>query len=104
MAKDDSHQGFMDGLVTFESGMDSGILPFLLARNQLAFATNCTVRGGFVTHRPVYQKIDLDFGSLPESKVRLKMGSGRMACTTSLILVQRLCARRSAAGSFSSRP
>ena len=63
MAKDDSHQEFIDGLVTFENGMDSGVLPFLLPRNKLSFGTNCAVRGGFVTHRPVFQKIALNYPS-----------------------------------------
>ena len=60
---DKYNQEFVDGIVTLENGMDSGVLPFLLPRNKLSFATNCTVRGGFITHRPVLQQIAVTFPS-----------------------------------------
>jgi hypothetical protein len=43
-----------DTVGTFELGMNSGVEPLLLPRNQLSFATNATVRQGFVTDRPPY--------------------------------------------------
>lgn len=42
-------------------GMNSGLDPFLVPRNQLAFAVNATVRGNFVTNRPPYYKQTLNF-------------------------------------------
>ncbi|MGV1047660.1 MAG: hypothetical protein ACOYD4_03925 [Solirubrobacterales bacterium] len=48
-------------LSAFLGGVNSGLQPILLTSEQLAFATNCTVRGGFVTHRPPYRKITLGF-------------------------------------------
>jgi hypothetical protein len=54
---------FIDGISSFEMGMNSGIAPILLKKNQLSFANNCTVRGAFVTHRPAYRKIPLTFSS-----------------------------------------
>lgn len=42
--------------------MNSGVVPQLLPRNQTAFSTNCTHRGGFLTHRPPVRKMTLDFG------------------------------------------
>lgn len=48
---------FEDGFTTFAAGIDSGIAPNLLPPNKLAYATNCTVRGGFVKPRPGYRKI-----------------------------------------------
>lgn len=44
-----------DALDSFELGMNSGADAFILPRTQLAFATNCTVRGNFVTNRPRFQ-------------------------------------------------
>lgn len=41
--------------------MNSGVVPLLLEKNQLAFATNCTVRGTFVTHRSPFRQIALSF-------------------------------------------
>lgn len=43
-----------DRVTTFELGMNSGIEPLLLPKNQLSFASNATVRQGFVTDRPPY--------------------------------------------------
>lgn len=51
-----------DSLAAFEAGMNSGNAPLLLPKNQLFFATNSTVRGSYVTHRPPFTKHTLDFG------------------------------------------
>lgn len=57
-----SEQGtWMDALASFEAGMDSNKPPVALPKNQLAYATNATLRGTFVTHRPPYQSITLGF-------------------------------------------
>lgn len=55
----------VDGIGPFDGGVNSGILPQLLSANQLAFATNATVRGGFVTNRPGFKKQVLSFGGDP---------------------------------------
>ncbi len=46
---------FQDGFGDFTAGINSGIKPILLPKNQLSYATNATVRGRCVTHRPPYQ-------------------------------------------------
>lgn len=51
-----------DSLASFEAGMNSGNAPLLLAANQLAFASNITVRGSYATHRPPVSKQTLNFG------------------------------------------
>lgn len=50
-----------EALTAFFGGVNSGLNPLLLQKDQLAFATNTTVRGGFITHRPPYRKLTLDF-------------------------------------------
>lgn len=50
-----------DAITAFFGGVNSGLNPLLLERDQLAFATNATARGGFLTHRPPYRKMQLDF-------------------------------------------
>lgn len=50
-----------DGYVSFLGGVDSGKAPNLLAENQLAFAVNCTMRGGHVCTRPGFKSIALFF-------------------------------------------
>lgn len=50
---------FTDGFDSFPAGINSGIAPNLLAKTQLSYATNCTVRGGFVKPRDGYRKINL---------------------------------------------
>ncbi len=51
----------MDVCTSFEQGVNSGITPILLPKNQLAFALNCTVRGGNVTSRPPVNRQILAF-------------------------------------------
>ena len=58
MAKEQPTE-FVDGFDAFPSGVDSGKAPNLLTRQQLSYATNCTVRGGFVKPRDGYRKINL---------------------------------------------
>lgn len=43
-----------DSLGTFEAGVESGVAPLLLDKNQLSFATNATVRGTYFSHRPPF--------------------------------------------------
>jgi hypothetical protein len=43
-----------DTIDTFELGMNSGLDPLLIPKNQLSFASNSSVRDGFVTTRPAF--------------------------------------------------
>lgn len=43
-----------DSIDTLELGINSGLNPLLLPKNQLSFASNATVRDGFVTTRPSF--------------------------------------------------
>lgn len=45
-----------DQISTLEAGMNSGLSPLLIDKNQLAFAGNLTVRNGFASDRPPYTK------------------------------------------------
>ena len=56
-----------DGFDLLTGGMDSGIAPLSLPANKIAYGTNTTVRGGYVTHRPPYQDIAL----IPDTGVSL---------------------------------
>jgi hypothetical protein len=62
MAKEKETPTWIDGFTQLDAGMNSGVAPQILPRNQAAFATNCTFRGNFVTDRPPVRKITLDFG------------------------------------------
>jgi hypothetical protein len=52
---------YEDALLDFSGGMNSGVAPLLLAKNQLAFAMNASLRGGFLKTRPPIKKLVLDF-------------------------------------------
>jgi hypothetical protein len=54
---------YFDFISSFESGVNSGIEPLLLPKNQLASGVNTSVRGAYVTHRPPIQIRDLVFAS-----------------------------------------
>lgn len=45
-----------DGSLSFEGGVDSGVQPYLVEQNQVAFAVNCTFRGGQISPRPGWSK------------------------------------------------
>lgn len=54
-------QTVIDAVFDFANGINSGIAPLKLAKTQLAFGTNGTVRGTFYRPRPPLQKITLNF-------------------------------------------
>ncbi|MFQ5591661.1 MAG: hypothetical protein ACE5HE_10895 [Phycisphaerae bacterium] len=55
-------QGMLyDGTTSLDSGMDSGIPPNRIDRNQIAWGVNTTVRGGYITQRPAFLKRTLQF-------------------------------------------
>jgi hypothetical protein len=51
---------YQDFISEFTSGMDSGIAPLLLKKNQLAIAVNCSLRGGFLHPRAPWIKRSLN--------------------------------------------
>lgn len=51
----------MDGIGTLDAGMNAALAPQLIEKNQAAFATNATFRGGYGTRRPAFREIILDF-------------------------------------------
>lgn len=56
-----------DGFITVEGGVDSGRSATLLQKNQLAWAENVTMRGGFAKPRLVYHQI-MDGGIIPAGR------------------------------------
>lgn len=72
-----------DGLVDVSGGMDSGKSPSLasaanpdgLARNQVAFAVNCTSRGGKLKPRPGLKQIRLDLSAVDGYSAALFQGA-----------------------------
>jgi hypothetical protein len=52
-----------DYLFSFENGMNSGVSPLLLPKNQLAWASNATTRGNLLHPRPVRRILTLQFPS-----------------------------------------
>jgi len=51
-----------DGFSTLDSGVDTGVFPTLLKKNQASRATNVTFRGGYPTNRPPYNHLPYNFG------------------------------------------
>lgn len=60
--KQEPGQFLVDGIGTFDAGMNSGLAPQLIPPNQASMATNMTFRGGYGTHRPTIREIAFDFG------------------------------------------
>jgi len=54
---------YLDFLASFEAGVNGGIEPLLLPKNQLARAENATVRGAYISPRPPKMKRDFIFAS-----------------------------------------
>lgn len=53
---------YVDSVSAFEAGMESGITPLLLKKNQVGVAINCSLRGGFIHPRPPLIQRTLNFG------------------------------------------
>lgn len=51
---------YTDGSVTFEGGIDAGVMPSEVDKNQVAFAVNASFRQGFISPRPGF--VQKDFG------------------------------------------
>lgn len=52
-------QALRDALGSFPDGLNMGVDPLLLSPTQLSLATNVTVRGTFISHRPPFNKLTL---------------------------------------------
>lgn len=50
-----------DGFTSLERGINSGVQPNLVGRNQVSFGVNCSFRGGYVTNRPGAIKLTLQY-------------------------------------------
>ena len=51
---------YTDGSVTFDGGIDSGVMPSEVDKNQVAFAVNANFREGFIAPRPGFIQKDYD--------------------------------------------
>lgn len=52
---------YEDFLSEFSGGMNSGVSPLLLAKNQYAFGQNCSIRNGYIHTRPPFSKKNFNF-------------------------------------------
>jgi len=52
---------YVDFLSDFSGGIDSGVSPLLLPKNQLSMTVNCSLRFGFIHPRPPVVQIPLNF-------------------------------------------
>ena len=50
-----------DGFTSLESGVDAGRPPNAIGINQVAYAVNASLRGGFIESRPGFKPFTLDF-------------------------------------------
>jgi len=64
-----------DSVSLFQEGMNSGSDPLLIPKNQLSFASNATVRKGFIANRPAYSKSHLNI-SYPSDEVQTAIEQG----------------------------
>ena len=55
----DPVQLLYSGFDVLTGGVDSGIAPISLPANKVAYGTNTTVRGGYITHRSSFSKLNL---------------------------------------------
>ncbi len=62
---------FVDSFSEFSAGMNSGIAPLQLPKNQYSYGVNTTCRGRYLTHRPPYRKIK------PLPDVGVNLGTSR---------------------------
>lgn len=67
----------IDYLFDFEQGVNAGVAPILLPKNQLAYGSNTTVRRSFVTHRPPVKQITLNFDVYSGATVQQDFENGR---------------------------
>lgn len=73
-------QTVFDSLATFQAGVESGVAPMLLDKNQLSFATNGTVRGTYFSHRPPFVLQTIDYGGNKSLQTAIENGFWQGAC------------------------
>jgi hypothetical protein len=56
----------IDFLSSAQDGVNSGVSPLLLTKSQMAFGLNCSIRGGYLTHRPPVSKKTFIFQNPPQ--------------------------------------
>lgn len=66
-------------LKSFPKGINSDVDPLLLPPDQLSFATNATVRGDFVTQRPPFKNLPLNFAD-SQTQTDFQTGLFQGAC------------------------
>lgn len=71
---------FEDSLFQFSKGMDSGVSPLILPKDKLAFALNATVRNGFITTRPAFQKVAINYGGNASLQSAIEDGQWQGGC------------------------
>ena len=49
-----------DGVISMEGGMDGGLSPSLIQKNQCAYAENVSFRGGYAKTRPAFRRIPFE--------------------------------------------
>jgi hypothetical protein len=69
-----------DALADFPQGMNAGVAPLRVPREQLAYLGNGTVRGTFARHRPAFKKITMDYGGDSALQTHLETGQFQGAC------------------------
>lgn len=71
---------YLDSIAAFDGGMNSGLRPSLLQRNQLAFSLNSTVRGGYIQNRPPFTKMLTFAWDSPTTQATVEQGLFQGAC------------------------
>ena len=75
----DAHVWY-DGLFDFSAGMDSGVQPLLIKRNQAAFITNGTIRQSFMQQRPAFNKLTINYGGNTALQTAVETGLYQGGC------------------------
>ena len=55
---------YIDAIGAMDKGVNQGVAPETISRDQLNSGQNITVRGDFVNTRPAFRKIAINFSSL----------------------------------------
>lgn len=74
MAKPAIGTELFDAFETFEAGINSGIAPRLLAKNQLAFMNNGTLRGTYPLQRPPFRTLTINYGGSASLQAAVEQG------------------------------
>lgn len=70
-----SQNTITDFLFSFENGMNSGVSPLLLSKNQLAWGSNLTTRGTLIHPRPARVQYTLDLSAVPTLASAIQAGT-----------------------------